>query len=143
MPQQQQDFPPLFPPQPPPAAPPVSISPDTAASSAISSRRAVGSPLPVFRELPPQSLLDADALRDVELDVKIELGRARMRIEDIARLADGAVVELDRAAGDPVDIFVNDRLVARGEVVVLNERFAVRLTEVVAPLCEGNNRRQA
>jgi len=75
--------------------------------------------------------------------VKIELGRARMRIEDIARLADGAVVELDRAAGDPVDIFVNDRLVARGEVVVLNERFAVRLTEVVAPLCEGNNRRQA
>jgi flagellar motor switch protein FliN len=140
MPQQQQDFPPLFPPQLPPSAPPVSVSPDVAGSSVISSRRAVEAPLPVFRELPPQSLLDADALRDVELDVKIELGRARMRIQDIAKLADGAVVELDRAAGDPVDVFVNDRLVARGEVVVLNERFAVRLTEVVAPLCEGNSR---
>src|SRR4051812_11530420 len=131
MPQQQQDFPPLFPP------PPVSISPDEVAPPS-SPRRAVDAPppLPVFRELPPQSVLDTAALRDVEMDVKIELGRARLRIEEIVNLADGAVIELDRAAGDPVDVFVNDRLIARGEVVVLNDRFAVRLTEVVSPLCE-------
>jgi flagellar motor switch protein FliN len=146
MPQQHQDFP-LFPP------PPVSISPDEVAGSAIAStpstpstpstRRAAEPPLPVFRELPPQDVLDSAALRDVELDVKIEIGRARMRIEDIVKLADGAVIELDRAAGDPVDIFVNDRLVARGEVVVLNEQFAVRLTEVVSPLLDQRSGVQA
>jgi len=93
---------------------------------------------PVFRELPPKSnshaLLNFDLVRDVELTVKIELGRTRMRLEDVLRLGHGAVVELDRLAGDPVDVFVNDRLVARGEVVVLNEKFAVRLTEVVSPI---------
>ena len=93
---------------------------------------------PVFRELPPRqhshALLNFDLLRDVELTVKIELGRTRMRVEDVLRLGPGAVVELDRLAGDPVDVFVNDRLVARGEVVVLNEKFAVRLTEVVSPI---------
>ena len=137
MPQQQQDFPPLFPP------PPVSVSPnEVAAAAPVASRRAAETPsLPLVRELPPQRLLDSDVLRDVELDVKIELGRARMRIEDIVNLADGAVIELDRAAGDPVDIFVNDRLVARGEVVVLSDRFAVRLTEVVSPLCDGGETR--
>jgi flagellar motor switch protein FliN/FliY len=96
--------------------------------------------LPVFRELPPhtsQSACDLEQLRDVELDVRIELGRARMRLADVLNLADGAVVELDRSAGDPVDIFVNDRLVARGEVVVLNDHFAVRLTQVVSPMHEG------
>ena len=115
-------------PQAPQEFPPVSVSPD-----------AVGV-LPVFRELPPQppsTSPDIHMLRDVELDVKIELGRVRMRIEDVLNLADGSVGELDRLAGDPVDVFVNDQLVARGEVVVLNDRFAVRLTEVVSPMrCE-------
>jgi flagellar motor switch protein FliN/FliY len=93
---------------------------------------------PVFRELPPRAnshaLLNFDLVRDVELTVKIELGRTRMRLEEVLRLGPGALVELDRLAGDPVDVFVNDRLVARGEVVVLNEKFAVRLTEVVSPI---------
>src|SRR5688572_1131339 len=64
---------------------------------------------PVFRELPPQGSqhkLNIDVLRDVELTVKIELGRTRMRLEDVLRLGQGAVVELDRLAGDPVDVFV-------------------------------------
>jgi flagellar motor switch protein FliN/FliY len=97
-----------------------------------------GNHRPVFRELPPQAnphaLLNFDLVRDVELTVKIELGRTRMRLEDVLRLGPGALVELDRLAGDPVDVFVADRLVARGEVVVLNEKFAVRLTEVVSPI---------
>ena len=72
-----------------------------------------------------------DLLRDVELNVKIELGRSRMLVEDVLKLAEGSVVELDKLAGDPVDVFVNDRLVARGEVLVLNDNFCVRVNEVV------------
>jgi flagellar motor switch protein FliN/FliY len=73
-----------------------------------------------------------DLLSDVELDVKIELGRANMLIEDVLRLGQGSVVELDKLAGDPVDVLVNDRLVARGEVLVLNDNFCVRISEIVA-----------
>ena len=73
-----------------------------------------------------------DLLRDVELNVKIELGRARMLVEDVLKLAEGSVVELDKLAGDPVDVFVNERLVARGEVLVLNDNFCVRVNEIVA-----------
>lgn len=72
-----------------------------------------------------------DLLGDVELNVKVELGRCRMAVEDVLRLAEGAVVELDRLAGDPVDVLVNDRLVARGEVLVLNDTFCVRVNEIV------------
>jgi flagellar motor switch protein FliN len=73
-----------------------------------------------------------DLLRDVDLNVKIELGRSRMLVEDVLRLSEGSVVELDKLAGDPVDVFVNDRLVARGEVLVLNDNFCVRINEIVA-----------
>jgi flagellar motor switch protein FliN/FliY len=75
-----------------------------------------------------------DLLRDVELNVKIELGRSKMLVEDVLKLAEGSVVELDKLAGDPVDVFVNDRLVARGEVLVLNDNFCVRVNEIVAAL---------
>ncbi|MEO0511714.1 MAG: flagellar motor switch protein FliN [Planctomycetota bacterium] len=70
-------------------------------------------------------------LADVSLDVTIELGRTRMTIDDVLRLADGAVVELDKLAGDPLDIYVNERLVARGEVLVLNDTFSVRVSEIL------------
>lgn len=70
-------------------------------------------------------------LGDVKLDVKIELGRADMYIEDVLKLGAGAVVELDKLAGDPVDVLVNDRLVARGEVLVLNDNFCVRISEIL------------
>jgi flagellar motor switch protein FliN/FliY len=73
-----------------------------------------------------------ELLRDVELNVKIELGRARMLVEDVLKLCEGSVVELDKLAGDPVDVFVNDRLVARGEVLVLNDNFCVRVNEIIA-----------
>lgn len=70
-------------------------------------------------------------LNNVNLDVKIELGRADMYIEDVLKLGEGSVVELDKLAGDPVDILVNDRLVARGEVLVLNDSFCVRISEIL------------
>ena len=72
-----------------------------------------------------------ELLRDVELNVKIELGRSRMLVEEVLRLGEGCVVELDKLAGDPVDVFINDRLVARGEVLVLNDNFCVRVNEIV------------
>ena len=77
-----------------------------------------------------------DLLDDVELDVKIELGRTQMYIEDVIRLGVGSVVELDKLAGDPVDVYVNDRLVARGEVLVLNDNFCVRINDILSPIPE-------
>jgi flagellar motor switch protein FliN/FliY len=73
-----------------------------------------------------------DLLNDVELDVKIELGRTLMSLEDVLKLRRGSVVSLDKLAGDPVDVYVNGRLVARGEVLVLNDNFCVRVAELIA-----------
>jgi len=73
-----------------------------------------------------------DLLSDVNLQVKIELGRTRMYVEDVLRLRNGAVVELDKLAGDPVDVYVNDRPVARGEVLILNDNFCVRINEILS-----------
>ena len=79
-------------------------------------------------DAPAQSL---ELLNDVELELRIELGRTMMRLEDVLQLRGGAVVVLDKLAGDPVDIYVNGRLVARGEVLVMNDNFCVRVTELV------------
>ena len=80
---------------------------------------------------PSEEKATLDLLRDVELDVKIELGRTDMLLEDVLKLRRGSVVPLDKLAGDPVDIFVNGRLVARGEVLVLNDNFCVRVAELI------------
>jgi flagellar motor switch protein FliN/FliY len=73
-----------------------------------------------------------DLIRDVELDLKIELGRSQMYLEDVLKLRKGSVVPLDKLAGDPVDVYVNGRLIARGEVLVLNDNFCVRVAELIA-----------
>jgi len=89
--------------------------------------------LPNFQKVMREAQVSSiDLLRDVDLNVKIELGRARMLVEDVLKLSEGSVVELDKLAGDPVDVFVNERLVARGEVLVLNDNFCVRINEIVA-----------
>ena len=93
--------------------------------------------LPDFQQVMRDAQVSSiDLLRDVDLNVKIELGRSRMLVEDVLKLAEGSVVELDKLAGDPVDVFVNDRLVARGEVLVLNDNFCVRINEIVAGVRE-------
>ncbi len=73
-----------------------------------------------------------ELLMDVSLRVTVELGRTRMQLSQILELQHGSVVELDRLAGDPVDVFVNDCLIARGEVVVVDDKFGVRITEMIA-----------
>jgi flagellar motor switch protein FliN/FliY len=72
-----------------------------------------------------------DLLRGVQMEATAELGRARMTINDLLSLRNGAVIELDRPAGGPADLFVNGQLIARGEVVVIDENFGLRITQVV------------
>jgi flagellar motor switch protein FliN/FliY len=72
-------------------------------------------------------------LLDVNLDISVELGRSRMSIQDLLGLGPGSVIELDKLAGEPLDILVNDRLIARGEAVVMNDKFGVRITDIVNP----------
>jgi flagellar motor switch protein FliN/FliY len=84
-------------------------------------------------EATPNSI---ELLHDVDLHVMVELGRTQMMVEDVLRLTQGSVVELDKLAGDPVDVYVNNRLVARGEVLVLNDNFCIRISEIVANLEE-------
>ena len=74
-----------------------------------------------------------EMILDIPLDVTVELGRVRMLIRDILELSTGSVIELDRVAGEPVDLLVNGRLVAKGEVVVIEDNFGIRITEIVSP----------
>ena len=77
----------------------------------------------------PQNI---DMLMDISLNVTVELGRSKMILREVLDLQHGSVVELDRLAGDAVDIFVNNRLIARGEVVVVDDKFGVRITELIS-----------
>ena len=89
-------------------------------------------PLPAFDQPPAgEPASSIELLKDVELDVKIELGRSDMSVEQILHLTNGSVVELDKLAGDPVDVLVNEQLVARGEVLVVNDNFCVRINEII------------
>jgi len=76
---------------------------------------------------------DMDFLLDIPLEVTVELGRTRMLIKDLLQLGQGSVIELDKLAGEPMEILVNNKLIARGEVVVVNEKFGIRLTDIISP----------
>ena len=100
-------------------------------------RRGRAGPAPAQRLRPPFASPPCRAARGIELlhgvdmEVTVELGRTRMTVRDLLALAPGAVLELDRAAGSPADLLVNGRLIARGEVVVVDEDFGLRVTEIV------------
>ena len=112
-------------------------------SRATDAPQAGGQAPATFRQLPvtgPAPDVDPrrlHLLRDVEMGISVELGRTRMSIQEVLGLAPGSVLELDRAAGSPVDVFVNGTLLARGEVVVVDDEYAVRVTEVVGPELDG------
>ena len=76
---------------------------------------------------------DLDFILDIPLELSVELGRTRMLVNDLLQLGQGAIVQLDKLAGEPLEIFINRKLVARGEVVVVNEKFGVRLTDIISP----------
>jgi len=77
--------------------------------------------------------VNLDVILDVPVTLSMEVGRTRIPIRNLLQLNQGSVVELDRAAGEPLDVFVNGTLVAHGEVVVVNEKFGIRLTDVISP----------
>ncbi|HPV48816.1 MAG TPA: flagellar motor switch protein FliN [Smithellaceae bacterium] len=77
--------------------------------------------------------INIDFIMDIPLTLTAELGRSKMLISELLQLGQGSVLELSKLAGEPMDIFVNQRLIARGEVVVVNEKFGVRLTDIVSP----------
>ncbi len=75
--------------------------------------------------------IDPDILQNIPVTISVEVGRTSLKIKDLMRLTQGSVVELERLAGEPLDLFVNSTLVAQGEVVLVNDRYGVRLTSVV------------
>jgi flagellar motor switch protein FliN/FliY len=80
-----------------------------------------------------------DLIMDVPLRVTVELGRTRMQIRDVLDLGKGSVVELDKLVGEPVDMLVNGKLIAKGEVVVIDENFGIRVTDIVSPIERFNS----
>lgn len=107
-----------------PAAPPAAVAAEPAPDRTAP---APAAPAPRLTAVPS----GLELLHDVELAVTVELGRTRMLVRDVLDLVPGSVIELDRAAGSPVDVLVNGTMIARGEVVVIDEEFGVRITEVI------------
>lgn len=132
---------PTHPPAPPPKAAPASAATQQEMDQIIKEvKSGKPPPLPPEARKPDYEVLapatgklesSIDLLRDVDLHVRIELGRTKLFVQDVLKLAPGSVVELDRLTGDPLDVYVNGRLVARGEVLVINDNFAIRITEVI------------
>lgn len=77
---------------------------------------------------------DLDFILDIPLELSVELGRTKMLVNDLLQLGQGSIVELNKLAGEPLEIYINRKLVARGEVVVVNEKFGVRLTDIITPM---------
>ena len=86
---------------------------------------------PVSPEAALKNKINSDVLQNIPVTISVEVGRTSLKIRDLMRLTQGSVVELDRLAGEPLDLLVNNTLVAQGEVVLVNERYGVRLTSVI------------
>jgi flagellar motor switch protein FliN/FliY len=89
---------------------------------------------PAREEHDGENLTNLNLLLDIPLEITAELGRTRMIIHDLLQLGQGSVIELNKLAGEPLEILVNHKLIARGEVVVVNEKFGIRLTDIISPM---------
>lgn len=85
-----------------------------------------------FRDRTPETDRGLEFLYDVPLEVSVEVGRSKILLKDLLRMGEGYVIELDKMAGEPLDLYVNSRLIARGEAVMVGEKFGIRLTDVVS-----------
>jgi flagellar motor switch protein FliN/FliY len=111
------------------------VAPGTTAASAP---MAIPKAAPIFAQLTAQpgdgpAVNDIDLILDIPVQLTVELGRTKISIRHILQLAQGSVVELDGLSGEPMDVLVNGCLIAQGEVVVVNEKFGIRLTDVITP----------
>lgn len=77
---------------------------------------------------------ELDFILDIPLELSVELGKAKMLVNDLLQLGQGSIIELNKLAGEPLEVYINRKLIARGEVVVVNEKFGVRLTDVITPI---------
>ncbi len=82
----------------------------------------------------PEKARPIDFILDIPLGISVELGRTRMVVNDLLQIGPGSIIELNKSAGEPMEILINNKLVARGEVIVVNEKLAVRLTDIVSPI---------
>jgi flagellar motor switch protein FliN/FliY len=94
---------------------------------------ALGNLKPDAPEGDPNRELNLDVVLDIPVTLSMEVGRSRISIRNLLQLNQGSVVELERATGEPLDVYVNGTLIAHGEVVVVNEKFGIRLTDVISP----------
>lgn len=123
------------------AAPAAPAAPAPAPAAAQSASQSVFKPL---AGTAPGQGTDIDLIMDVPVQLTVELGRTRLTIKNLLQLGQGSVVELDGLAGEPMDIFVNGYLIAQGEVVVVEEKYGIRLTDIITPserINRLNNRR--
>ena len=81
-----------------------------------------------------QSARELDFILDIPLELSVELGKTKMLVNDLLQLGQGSIIELNKLAGEPLEVYINRKLIARGEVVVVNEKFGVRLTDVITPI---------
>lgn len=77
---------------------------------------------------------ELDFILDIPLELSVELGKTKMLVNDLLQLGQGSIVELNKLAGEPLEVYINRKLIARGEVVVVNEKFGVRLTDIITPI---------
>lgn len=118
------------------SSPDSEIAPETAPSAADVAAAEVmmaGAAQPVVTEAAPARDVNIDVILDVPVTLSLEVGRTRLPIRSLLQLNQGSVVELERASGEPLELFVNGTLVAHGEVVVVNDKFGIRLLDVVSP----------
>lgn len=87
----------------------------------------------VSSEMPAHKDRNLNLILDIPLKVSVELGRTKMPVSELLNLTQGSVIELSKLAGEPMEVYVNDKLIARGEAVVVNEKFGVRLTDIISP----------
>ena len=81
-----------------------------------------------------QAERELDFILDIPLELSVELGKTKMIVNDLLQLGQGSIIELNKLAGEPLEVYINRKLIARGEVVVVNEKFGVRLTDVITPI---------
>lgn len=108
---------------------------EQAAVDATAGGAAAGNQIfPSFDSAPPNSMMhELEMILDIPVNLSVELGRTKITIKNLLQLAHGSVVELDALAGEPMDVLVNGTLIAQGEVVVVNDKFGIRLTDIITP----------
>jgi flagellar motor switch protein FliN/FliY len=109
-------------------------NPAPAPGATVTELKPVETKAPVATSEPEARPRNLELIMDIPLKVTVELGRTKMVVHDLLALGQGSVIELNKLAGEPMEVLVNDKLVARGEAVVVNEKFGVRLTDIISPM---------